>query len=105
MIIEFKTDSDHRKHHPVFNRFAWKEEIQYSDEEEEKDYEVEPGIFHIYGSFSQYYQVLKVIGEGAHGIVRLCKKRSDGKEYAVKIINFKGDDEMKVLVAILLHNT
>jgi hypothetical protein len=48
-------------------------------------------------SFESNYQILGILGEGAHAVVKRCKNVKDGKEYAVKIIR-NGDEEIIIQV-------
>ena len=45
-------------------------------------------------TFSELYEYLdeeNIIGEGCHGMVKLCKRKKDNKIFAVKIIR-SGDE-------------
>ena len=68
--------------------------------EESKDQELESGIFRIFGTFEKYYSLHEVLGEGTSGTVKRAVSLTDGKEYAAKITNFRGDEETVVLVNI-----
>lgn len=63
-----------------------------------KDEEIEDGIFRIYGTFEKYYDLYEILGEGTSGTVKRAISKRDGKEYAVKITNYRGDEETVVLV-------
>lgn len=41
---------------------------------------------------------MEILGEGTSGVVKRCVKVATDEEFAVKIINYKGDDEIKTLV-------
>lgn len=58
----------------------------------------EPHIHYISNSFNNYYEELESLGEGSSAVVKRCRKLSTNEEFAVKIINFRGDDEIKTLV-------
>ena len=59
------------------------------------DYE---NIHNLKEPFDTIYTVTKTLGEGCSAIVKSCIRNSDGKEFAVKIVNYFGDDEKLHLV-------
>lgn len=76
--------------HTIFQKFFALEEEKLGSPEEH--------VHYISNSFKDYFEECEVLGEGASGTVKRCIKLSDGQEYAVKIVNYRGDDELKVLV-------
>lgn len=55
-------------------------------------------IFFIQNTFHEIYEELETLGEGTSGVVKRCVRIATQEEFAVKIVNFKGDDEIKTLV-------
>ena len=55
-------------------------------------------IYRITEDFREYYEDLEKLGTGTTGVVRRSRNRKDGKEYAVKAIDYKGDDELETMV-------
>jgi len=66
-----------------------KEELQINDD---------PNIHIINGNFALYYQLGVILGEGTTGTVKKCIKNDTGASFAVKMVNYKNDVEMLVLV-------
>ncbi|CAK81607.1 unnamed protein product (macronuclear) [Paramecium tetraurelia] len=54
--------------------------------------------------FEDYYQCLQTLGQGAHAVVKIAKKRSTGEIYAVKIVR-SGDQEIQSNVKRTFNNT
>ena len=52
----------------------------------------------INGNFGLHYQMGQILGEGTSGTVKKCIRNDNGASYAVKIVNYKNDMEMLVLV-------
>lgn len=70
-----------------------KEELKVNDD---------PNIHIINGNFGLYYQMGQILGEGTSGTVKKCVRNDTGASYAVKIVNYKNDMEMLVLVRDLI---
>ena len=72
-------------------------------EELKKDLNIEhdPTIHFIKGTFKGHYEEGDILGEGTTGTVKKCTKIGTNDSFAVKIVNYKGDTEMLVLVKIL----
>ena len=66
-----------------------KEELQIKDN---------PDIHVIQDGFSMYYKECEILGQGTSGIVKKCIKQGTDESYAVKIVNYKNDTELLVLV-------
>ncbi len=66
-----------------------KEELQIKDN---------PDIHVIQDGFSSYYKECETLGQGTSGIVKKCIKKGTNESYAVKIVNYKNDTELLVLV-------
>lgn len=81
------------KGYSVFKKFSAKAERE-TDEGSVED----PFIFYIENSFHTIYHEMETLGEGTSGVVKRCVKISNNEEFAVKIINFRGDEEIKTLV-------
>ena len=81
----------------VFKKFEFgrKEELGEGSPED-------ANIFFIENNFNKFYHERETLGEGTSGIVKKCVKVTTEEEFAVKIINFKGDDEIKTLVNTIL---
>mgnify|MGYP003579185542 FL=1 len=67
-----------------------KEELQVT----EQDYD----IHFIDGNFGEYFTEGKVLGQGASGVVKKCKRIQDGEVFAVKSVRYRGDTERLLLV-------
>ena len=50
------------------------------------------GIEYINGTFWQKYEKKNKLGEGTSGLVRRCKEKSTGKEFAVKIVRTRDEE-------------
>ena len=55
-------------------------------------------IFLLEGNWKDYYEEKETLGQGVSAVVKRCIKRSTTEEYAVKIVNYKRDDELELLV-------
>ena len=66
-----------------------KEELQIEDH---------PDIHFIQGNFDAYYEEQEILGEGASGTVKKCIKKGTDEQYAVKIVRYRGDTEILLLV-------
>lgn len=53
------------------------------------------------GDFSSFYKEGKILGEGTSGLVKKCAKVDSDEAYAVKIIPYRGDNEILTLVNFL----
>ena len=56
-------------------------------------------IHNLQDPFEKYYDVTNILGEGCSAIVKNCTRNSDGKNLAVKILNYFGDDEKLHMVS------
>lgn len=80
------------KVHTIFQQFRPAEEEKLGSEEE--------NIHYITTCFTDFFEEFEILGEGTSGTVKRCRSHSDNKDYAVKIVNYRGDDEMKTLVLV-----
>lgn len=74
--------------------------VNYEIEELKKELKIEqhPNIHFIQGSFCKYYKEGEFLGEGTSGVVKKCTKVCTKDEFAVKIVQYKGDMEILTLV-------
>jgi len=63
-----------------------------------------PDIHFIKGNFNDYYEEGDILGEGTTATVKKCYKKGTDDKYAVKIIHYRDDTEMLVLVIINLYS-
>lgn len=70
-------------------------------EQLKKDLEVEndSDVHFIQGDFYNYYTEQDIIGEGTTGTVKRCMKNGTNDIYAVKIVHYRDDTEMLVMVS------
>jgi len=78
----------------IFKKFDRSQRSEVDEQASEED----AHIFYIENNFHQFYYEREILGEGTSGIVKKCVKVSTEEEFAVKITNFRGDDEIKTLV-------
>ena len=57
-------------------------------------------IYELYGNFKNFYDEHENLGQGVSAIVKRCMSKATRKEFAVKIVNTKGDEELELLVLI-----
>ena len=60
--------------------------------------EIQDSIYEIYGNFKKYYDEYELLGQGASAIVKRCICKTTNQEFAVKIVNTRGDEELELLV-------
>jgi len=58
----------------------------------------DPDIYFIKANFGDYYEEGEVLGEGTTATVKKCFKKSTNEAFAAKIIHYRDDTEMLVLV-------
>lgn len=56
------------------------------------------GVHYIDGNFWELFQKKKRLGEGTSGLVRRCIRKSDGKEFAVKIVRTRDEEISSQLI-------
>lgn len=66
--------------------------------EQEEMREIEASVFEIHGNFKELYDEFEILGQGASAIVRRCICKKTNQEYAVKIVNTCGDEELEYMV-------
>jgi len=69
-----------------------KQDLQVEDDKD---------IHFIKGNFKDFYEEMEILVEGTTATVKKCMKKGTDKKYAVKIIHYRGDTEMLVLVRIV----
>ena len=57
-----------------------------------------PFIHFIKGDFLDYYKEGKTLGEGSTGVVKKCTRVNGTEAFAVKIVKYRGDSEVLILV-------
>ena len=79
--------------------------VNYEIEEFKKELKVDENskIHFIQGSFSKYYKEGDFLGEGTSGVVKKCTKVCTKEEFAVKIVQYKGDMEILTLVNTIFN--
>ena len=55
-------------------------------------------IFLINGNFKEFYEERETLGQGVSAVVKRCIRRSNKVEYAVKVVNYKQDEELELMV-------
>ena len=60
----------------------------------------DPDIHFIKSNFNEYYEEDEVLGEGTTATVKKCFKNSTKEAFAAKIIHYRDDTEMLVLVRL-----
>lgn len=80
---------------PIFVLDPQKEIADLKEELQIKD---NPDIHVIQDGFGTYYKECEILGQGTSGIVKKCIKKGTNESYAVKIVNYKNDTELLVLV-------
>ena len=55
-------------------------------------------IYEIFGNFKNFYQECEKLGQGVSAIVKRCISKATKEEFAVKIVNSNGDEELEMLV-------
>lgn len=58
-------------------------------------------LFLIFDNFKEFFTELQTIGQGSSAMVKKCREKSTGIEYAVKITDFMGEDERLLQVIFL----
>lgn len=86
---------------PIFTIDPQKEIADLKEELQIKD---NPDIHVIQDGFCTYYKECEILGQGTSGIVKKCIKKGTDESYAVKIVNYKNDTELLVLVRLSLSN-
>jgi len=67
--------------------------------------EENPFIQFIKGDFSEYYKEGEILGEGTTGVVKECTKTNNTETFAVKIVQYRGDSEVLILVSTFKNST
>ena len=85
--------SDHRP--GIFQR-----DVESEIEEIKKDLDVEndPHIHFIRGNFYSFYYEGDVLGEGTTGLVKKVTRQDSNEEFAVKVVHYRDDLEILILV-------
>jgi calcium-dependent protein kinase len=52
-----------------------------------------------YDCFSEHYEIVELLGEGAYGEVYVCKHRESGAERAVKILQVEDEEDAEVVLS------
>lgn len=55
-------------------------------------------IYEIFGNFKELYEECEELGQGVSAVVKRCVCLSTKEEFAVKIVNTGGDEELELLV-------
>lgn len=92
--FEEKISTGKVKHTVFYNNLegdieSLKEDLQVVDRQD---------IRFIKGNFGDYYEEQEILGEGTTATVKKCYKKGTDDKYAVKIIHYRDDTEMLVLV-------
>ena len=61
----------------------------------------DPDIHFIKANFGDYYEEDEVLGEGTTATVKKCFRKTTKEAFAAKIIHYRDDTEMLVLVRLL----
>ena len=73
-------------------------ESQVEDLKAELGINDDPHIHFFTGQFSVYYREEEILGEGTSGVVKKCMDVKTGEFFAVKIVQYRGDNEILMLV-------
>lgn len=60
--------------------------------------EDDPDVHFIEGDFFNYYKEMEILGEGTTGTVKKAKKLQNDQEFAIKIVHYRDDTEMLIMV-------
>jgi hypothetical protein len=87
-------------------RHIFMNNLEQDIEELKKDLKVEedPDIHFIKGNFKDFYSEEEVLGEGTTATVKKCLKIGTNEPFAVKIVHYRDDTEMLVLVKRDINN-
>lgn len=100
---ELETHAQHTENsyirHPVFLIDMDKDVEELTEQLQIAD---TPNICFIKGDFYTYYQEKGKLGEGTSGTVKKCVKVGTNEQYAVKIVHYKNDTELVVLVLYII---
>ena len=94
----FVAPKNFKQRHSIFftSRLDEVEELK-----EELQVEDHPDIHFIQGNFDAYYEEQEILGEGTSGTVKKCIKKGTNEEYAVKVVRYRGDTEILLLVFLV----
>lgn len=63
-----------------------------------------PHIHKLFGPITDYFEILEKLGEGTSALVKKCIRISDKQTLALKIVNFRGDQELLIQVIRTLQS-